>query len=357
MKKLLFLLALFSPLASFAEGPIFGGNMPPIRPKHVAEDSPQFDLALSYLKAGDIARVSTIAWEVQWDPNGDCDFRGINAAIRKLADNGVTGLWLLQPTPYPTSPWYKTSWSNWFMPSREVWPDVVKLDTTIALHIISETAKVSKEKPLLQLWNEPEGKKPGGSSTSKYGEWDPQLHELLYLLVKDLRANGILKSQIVGPAMSSFGESKKAESAEFLSMMPPSNFDWLSECGYRDCHIRLSASWAHGNLDQIRGGFQANLDWVTWVNSRLKWPDEQKVLVSEFYITPGDVGMPIGTDMYPFHAIAFDALKASSFSHVMAWGLRPGESERKTDPWAQFGGVGDSLTKWREAGGSKSRNL
>jgi hypothetical protein len=351
MKKLLSLLVLLAPLACLADGPVFGGNMPALRPKHVAEDTTQFDLALSFLKPGDIARVSTLAWEVQWDPKVECDFTGIDAAIKKLADKGVTGLWLLQPTPHPTSLWYKTNWSNWFMPSREIWPDVVKMDTKIALHIIAETAKLTKDKPLLQLWNEPEGKKPGGSSTSKYGEWDPQLHELLYLLVKDLRAHDIPKSQIVGPAMSSFGEGKREETAEFLSMMPPSNFDWLSECGYRDCHIRLSASWAHGNLDQIRAGFQASLDWVTWVTSKLKWPADQQVLVSEFYVTPGDVGMPIGTDMYPFHAIAFDLLKASKFTHVMAWGLRPGESESTTDPWAHFGGMGDSLSKWRAANG------
>ena len=321
-----------------------------MRPGHVEEDSIQFDLALTYLQAGDVARVQTIAWEVLWDPKGKYNFNGIDSAIKKMAKKGVKPLWMLQPTPYPSSPWYKSPWKNWFMPPREVWDKIVIMNTTIALHILSETKKVSSETPLFQLWNEPQGGKPGGSNSSKYGEWSPDLHELLFALVTDLRAHDIPKSQIIGPAASSFGESRRSETAEFLSMMPPKQFDWLSQCGFRACHIRFSAGGAGGNPEKVKAGFQASLDWVNWVNSKLTWPAEQKVIVTEFYVTPGDVGVPIASDMTKYHAIAFDLLRESDFSHVVAWGLRPNENDNATDPWSRFGGLGDSLVKWRTDG-------
>lgn len=325
--------------------------MPAIRPAHVQDDAPEFDKALAYLKPGDVARVQTIAWEILWDPKGSYNFAGVDTAIKKMAEKGVKPLWLLQPTPHPSSPWYQGKWKDWFLPSREIWPGVVKMNTTIAQHIVAETKKDGGEEPLLQIWNEPEGGKPGGSNSTKFGEWSDDLHELLYLLVKDLRAKGIPKSQLVGPAISSFGENRRAESAEFLSMMPPATFDWLSECGYRACHIRLSASWAKGDVAEIRRGFQLSLDWAKWVDSKFHWPSGQQAIVTEFYVTPGDAGVPIGTNMYPFHSIAFDLLKASSFSYVVAWGLRPDEANKAGDPWAHFGGIGDSLVKWRETGG------
>jgi hypothetical protein len=348
MKTLFALLTFICPILSLAGGPVFGGNLPAIRPKHVREDSPQFDLALSYLKPGDVARVQTLAWEILWDPAGPYELRGVDTAIKKMAEKRVKPLWLLQPCPFPTSPWYQSGWKDWWMPSRELWPKIVKMNTTIVQHIISETAKVSTEKPLFQLWNEPEAGKPGGSANTKFGEWAPELHELLFALVTDLRAKEVPKEQIIGPAISSFGEGRRSETAEFLSMMPPSEFDWLSECGYRACHVRLSANWAKGNLAEIKRGFQASLDWVNWVNSKFKWPADQQVILTEFYVTPGDCGVPVGSDMFPFHQIAFDLLKASSFSHVVGWGLRPDEKDSATDPWARFGGLGDSLVKWRE---------
>ncbi len=350
MKRLFFFLIFLCPVLALASGPVFGGNLPALRPSHVAEDTPQFDLALSYLKAGDVARVQTLAWEVLWDPTGAYDFRGIDAMIHKLAEKGVNTVWLLQPTPHPTSPWYSSGWSDWFMPKRQIWPGLVRMDTAITLHIISETKKVSSLVPLFQLWNEPQGGKPGGSSKGKKGEWSPEIHELLFALVTDLRANGVPKAQIIGPAVSSFGEGRASEVTEFETMMPPSEFDWLAECGYRAVHIRLSTGGAAGNPARVKGGFKATLAVVTRVNGQYPWPKDQKVIVTEFYITPGDVGVPIGTDMSPFHEIAFDLLKASGFSHVLAWGLRPDEKDSPTDPWSQFGGIGDSLVKWRAGG-------
>ena len=347
MKKLLAYLCFMLPFSIAAAQPTFGGNMPALRSTHLREDAPQFDLALSYLHPGDVARASCLSWEVLWDPKGTYDFRGIDMAMRKMAAKGVTPIWILQPTPYPTSLWYSTPWNDWFMPRRDLWPDIVKMDTTIALHIVSETQKISSIAPIFQLWNEPEGGKPGGSVTSVNGEWCPDLHELLFYLVKDLRANGIPKSQIIGPAISSFGESKRSETAEMMSAMPPPQFDWLSECGYRAYHIRLMAGWAHGDLTQVAAGFKASLDWVNWLNGRMKWPADQKIMVTEFYVTPGDVGLPIGVDMYPYHKAAFEALKASNFTSVVGWGLRPVETDNPLDPFTVYGGLGTSLVKWR----------
>jgi hypothetical protein len=83
------------------------------------------------------------------------------------------------------------------------------------------------------------------------------------------------------------------------------------------------------------------------VDKGFAWPKDQKVAVTEFYVTPGDVGVSIGTDMSKYHATVFDLLKESAFSFVTAWGLRPDEKDKSTDPWSHFGGLGDSLVKWR----------
>lgn len=341
-------LAFLLSATGLAEGPVFGGNLPAIRPGHVGEDSVQFDLALSYLQPGDVARVQTVAWEVLWDPKGPYDFRGIDTAIKKMAEKGVTPLWLLQPCPYPSSAWYKTAWKDWWMPSREVWRDVVKMNTKIARHIVQETQDALGEKPLFQLWNEPQKGKPGGSNSGKSGEWHADLHELLFLLATDLRAVGITKSQIVGPAISSFGEGASTESTELSSMMPPKEFDWLSLCGYRDLHVRLSAGGANGDLALVKAGMKASLNHAITAQKQNKWPSGQQVMVTEFYVTPGDVGVPVGTDMSKFHAIAFDLLKEAPFTHIVAWGLRPDEKDAPNNAWAHFGGVGDSLVKWRK---------
>lgn len=347
MKRLLFVFCLLVGYVQALAGPTLGGNLPALRPAYTATDESNFDLALSYLQAGDVARVPAIEWEVLWDPKGEYNFRGIDEAVKKMAEKGVIPLWGLQPCPYTSSPWYTKPWSNWWLPKRELWPDIVRMNTHVVLHIINESRKYRSPSPMFQIWNEPEGGKPGGSTTSKYGEWVPELHELLFLLVKDLRANRIFKSQIVGPAASSFGENRRSETAEFLSIIPPKKFDWLSECGYRAFHIRLSAPGAGGNAEKVRAGFKASLDWFRWVDSRLTWPKGQRMLVSELYITPGDVGVPIGANMGTFHEIAFDLMKDMPFDFVAAWGLRPSEQDAPGNPYLQYGGVGESLRRWR----------
>lgn len=349
-RQLAFTVFPFLTAAAYAQ-PILGGNLPPLRPGYQAKDVSQFDLALSYLEEGDIARVQAIEWEVLWDPKGDYNFRGIDLAIQKMAEKKVLPLWQLQACPYPSSPWYSKPWSDWWLPSRTIWPKVVEMNTHIVQHIVNETKKYTNQVPMFQIWNEPEGGKPGGSSTSRYGEWKPELHELLYLLIKDLRSKGITKSQLVGPAVSSFGENRRSETAEYLSMMPPKKFDWLSECGYRDVHIRLSAPGANGNLDKARAGFQASLDWFKWVDSRFTWPKGQKIMASELYVTPGDVGVAINSDMTKYHEMAFDVLKASPFAYVAVWGLRPDEADAPNNTYLRYGGFGKALQKMRNAGG------
>lgn len=350
MKRFLIASCLFASCAQALAEPILGGNLPALRPAFTSTDEQKFDSALSYLDAGDVARVPAIEWEVLWDPKGDYNFRGIDSAIQKMAEKGVVPLWQLQPCPATSSPWYARPWANWWLPKRDLWPEIVKMNTHVVLHIINESRKYRTPTPLFQIWNEPEGGKPGGSTTSRFGEWVPELHELLFMLVKDLRANRLSKSQIVGPAVSSFGENRRSETAEFLSIIPPKRFDWLSECGYRAVHLRLSAPGAAGNPEKVRAGFKASLDWFTWVDSRLAWPKGQRVIVSEMYVTPGDAGVPIGANMSTFHEIAFDLIKDMPFAYVAAWGLRPEEQDAPGNPYLQYGGMGDSLRKWRGRG-------
>lgn len=327
--------------------PTLGGNLPPLRPSYTTLDEQQFDLALSYLRPGDVARIPALEWEVAWSPSMAYNYRGIDRAVQKLAIKGIVPMWILQPCPAPNSPWYSNIWPDWWMPSRDLWQPIVRMNTTIATHIATETRKYNTFTPLFQLWNEPAGGKPGGSIMSKYGEWSPGIHELLYLLVTDLRLNQILKSQIVTPAISAFGENRRSETSEYLSMMPPKTFDWLSECGLRDCHLRLSAPAAHGDINLVRTGFQASLDWYKWVDARFTWPVGQIPIVSELYVTPGDCDVPIGTPLYQYHAAALDLMKASSFRYVSLWGLRPVETDVPGNPYETYGGFGDSLVRWR----------
>ncbi len=333
--------------AALAIGTVLGGNLPALRPTYTPADEANFDLALSYLRPGDTARVPSIEWEIAWGPKSIYNYRGVDAAIHKMASKGITPIWLLTPCPAPNSPWYPMVWPDWWLPSRSIWTSVVSMNSTVVQHIVAETSKSNGSAPLFQLWNEPQGGKPGGSITSKFGEWAPSLHELLYRMVMDMRSKGIPKSQIVGPAVSSFGESGRTQAAEFASMMPPPNFDWLSECGYRDCHLRLSAAGSRGDVTKVQAGFKASLDWYLWLDSRYTWPVGQQTIVSELYVTPGDCEVPIGTDMYPYHAIALNLLKASNFRYAALWGLRPGEADDPTNPWLVYGGFGDSLVKWR----------
>jgi len=130
-------------------------------------------------------------------------------------------------------------------------------------------------------------------------------------------------------------------------MWPPKIYDWISECGYRDCHLRLSAPGSFGNLTAVRNGFKASLDWYKWVDARFPWPEGQQTIVSEVYVTPGDCEVPIITPMYPYHAIAFDLLKTSSFRYMTVWGLRPIETDVPGNPYETYGGWGSSLLKWR----------
>jgi hypothetical protein len=338
----------FAAFSSAQQGPpTFGGNLPAMRPTYTAQDESNFNLALSYLQPGDMARIPAVEWEVLWDPKGQYNFRGIDAAIKKLAAKDVKQLWVLQPCPYPASPWYKGGWSDWWLPKRDLWPDIVKMNTKIVRHIIDETKKYTSVKPLFQVWNEPEGGKPGGSTTTQFGEWKPEFHELLYKLVKDLRAQKIPKELLVGPAVSSFGESRRSETAEFLSMMPPKDLDWLSECGYRACHLRLSAPGAGGDPAKVKAGFQKSLDWYRWIDSKFTWPAGQKVILSELYVTPGDVGVKIDANMSQFHSIAFDLIDDQPFAYVLPWGLRPGEQDAPDNAYLRYGGFGDSMRKWR----------
>ena len=359
MKKITILLLLSFLIVSKGLAQTFGGNLPALRPAYTTDDEKQFDLALSYIKPGNVSRVATIFWEVNWFPNQIPNYRGIDAAIQKMVNKNVIPLFLLMPTPYPYSPWYANGWNDWWLPSRLVWNDAIKANTAMALHIrqtwiddsMSLYHKVSKSnQPLFQIWNEPEAGKPGGSITSVYGEWTDTLHEYLYLMTTDLIVNKIPKTQIVGPAISCLGENGIAVSAELLSCKPPVQFDWLSLCGYRAYHLRFDAPGANGDVNLVKQGFIKYINYLLWIDSKLGFPADQKLIMTEYYITPGNCGVPIGTDMYPYHVAAFEALKQSGFKHTVAWGLRDGEADDPNNPYAYYGGVGKSLQRWQNGG-------
>ena len=66
MKKITILLLLSFLIVSTGLAQTFGGNLPALRPAYTTDDETQFDLALSYIKPGNVARVATIFWEVNW---------------------------------------------------------------------------------------------------------------------------------------------------------------------------------------------------------------------------------------------------------------------------------------------------
>jgi hypothetical protein len=351
MKTLFAIFALI--LASAGFGQAFGGNLPSLRPNYTTADEVQFDLALSYLETGQVARASTVPHEVLWNPVDQPNFRGLDAMIVKMKAKGVVPLFLLMPCPYPSSPWYAPPHNDWWLPRPEVWDKAIALNVTIVKRIQAAWRSPSltsrDSRPLYQLWNEPAKGKPGGSITSVYGEWTDRLHEFLFKIATSLKAAGISKSQIVGPAISTLGESTYATTSELLSSTPPDNLNWSALCGYRSYHLRFGASWSKGDSVEIRRAFQFNIDNLYWVDSKLRHPSGQKIMLTEFYVSPADCGVAIGTDMYPFHSIVFDLLSKSKFTHAVAWGLRPGETDEPGNPWLTYGGVGDSLVKWLAA--------
>lgn len=346
MKKLALLVLAF---ASMAHGQMFGGNLPPLGPNSTAADEAQFDLALSYLQPGNVARCQTIFWEVNWNPAQAPNYVGIDKAIRRMAIKRVQPLFLMIPCPYPTSPWYTPAHDDWWLPRRDVWPTIIQKNMEMAQHIDALWKTVSIDKritPFYQLWNEPGKGKPGASNKTVFGEWSDDLHELLYKLAKGMQDGGIARSQMIGPAVSTLGENTYNTMGELLSCKPPTLYNWMNLVGYRAYHLRFGASWANGDVNEVKRAFKFNLDNLMWVDSKMEFPKVQKIMFTEWYVTPADCGVPINADMSAYHAVVFDLLKTSKISYYAAWGLRPGESDAPGNPWLTYGGVGPSYLKW-----------
>lgn len=331
-----------------------GGNLSGLRPTYTAEDLVRAEQSASYLKPGAIARCQTIFWEVFWSPNDNGNYRGIDKLIDIMAKRKLKPLFLLSPTPYPSSPWYaNNAHSDWWVPARSSWPQILKRTDSLITHI-QERCKATKMVPMYQLLNEPAGRltnppignKPGGSNRTEFGEWHPDLHEFMFGIVQVLKNRSVPRSSIVAPAISCVNEGTKRESTEWLSSVPPPQFDWLSECGYRAFNFRFSAGWATDpktRLAEITKGFTWCANYLEWCNKQNPAKVDQRVLLTEVYVTPADCGTFIGDDLNPYRKIVLDLCRAKKWKPIV-WGLLPDEADVPGNPWFFFGGWGDFLS-------------
>lgn len=346
----------FGQISTLNIGDGIGGNIPPLRPGYTTDDLTQTRLALSYLQRGSVARTSAIFWEIFWTPDPNAgNYRGIDQYITECNSKMVVPLILLSPTPYPASPWYSgTGFSDWWLPSRSVWSDIMKCTDALIKHI--QTLK-SNRQVMYQLMNEPAGRminpylneKPGGSNATVFGEWTPAIHEFMFDLVGVLQANNVSKPLIVAPAISCVGENNKREATEWLSSLPPVEFDWLSACGVRAFHMRFSAGWAtdpNTRLSEVTRGFTNCADYLAFCISQRPSLKDQSVMLTEMYVTPGDCGTFIGDNLDPYRKIALDLVAKYRWTPVV-WGLRPYEADVPGNPWLFYGGWGDYLIRRR----------
>lgn len=334
-------------------GETLSGNIHGLRPSFSVSDRAQAELSASYLKPGAIARTSTIFWEVYWSPNPKAgDFRGINAIIDIMAAHKLRPLFLLQPSPYPSSPWYAgQTWTDWWCPPRSSFESIFNCTAQLVDHIENQ-CKEKGLSPMYQLLNEPAGRltnpflaaKPGGSNRTEFGEWHPDLHELAFGIVQVLKGRGVDRDRIVAPAISCVGEGSKREATEWLSSVPPPQFNWSAECGYRAFHVRLSAGWATNpatRLSEVTRGFTWCAEYLAFCDkARPPGSSPQKVLITELYVTPGDCGLEIGDDLDPYRTIALKLCRDKGWTPIV-WGLLPGETDGPGNKWLTYGGWGD----------------
>ena len=258
------------------------------------------------------------------------------------------------PAPHPTSGWYSPvkNRDGWWLPNEELIPKIAEKTDVMIKHILT-VCKELKLNPLFQLWNEPAGKagnignKPGGSSTSRYGEWTLTLHKLLFEVSKVLRANKIPVSKIISPALSCIGDANMQEVSKVLTWKPPTQYNWLNNCGMVPTHLLFKAGWATNpatRLSEVTRGFGLSMEYYKYFVKNLNLAKSKKVVITEFYVTPGSSGVQTidnPKQLDPFRTIAFDLLAKEKITSYV-YGIS-NEADVLGNFWLTYGGWGNWL--------------
>lgn len=339
-----------------------GGNIGGLRPAFTDNDVAILTKKINYLKEGSLVRLQTIFWEIFWSPNDQGNFAGLDRALDIIMAKKMIPILMLAPCPYPDSLWYNHDHHDWWLPRKDVWPKIFeKLD--ILVKRVNAKYSNSKIKPMFQISNEPTGKcinpplgeKPGGSNSTLMGEWHKDFHEFFYGIATVLKNNKVLNNNIISPAISCVQEGTMQEIAEWKSMTPPDQFNWMKYCGYRAYHVRFRAGWATDpktRLGEVTRGFKFTMDYLDW-SDKSKFPATpasslsvtgaaaQKIILTEFYVTPGDCGCQFSDDLNPFRQIALNLINEKGWAATV-WGLAD-EADVPGNIWLSYGGWGDFL--------------
>ena len=331
-------------------------NIGGLRPNYTEKEYAEFISKLEHLVPGSSVRFSSIFHEIFWSPEDLGNFKGLDKVLEICRDRQLQPLVLVMPAPHPTSGWYKTvkNRDGWWLPNEELIPKIAE-KTDVMIKRILVKCKELKIEPTWQLWNEPAGRagnigeKPGGSSTSKYGEWTLTLHKLLFEVSKVLRANKVPVSKIMSPAISCIGDKNIQEVSEVLTWKPPTEFNWVNNCGIMAYHLFFRAGWAQDpktRLVEVTRGFGGSMDYFKYFVTNLRLPKSKKIVITEFYVTPGMCGVLTTANpeqLDPFRTIAFDLLaqeKITSFVYGIG-----NEDDMPGTYWLFYGGWGQWLKR------------
>ncbi|MBS1702928.1 MAG: hypothetical protein JST12_14785 [Armatimonadetes bacterium] len=322
-----------------------GGNIGVIRPAHVAQDFPAVVDAASFIASGAEVRVDPALHECDWGPSTPFDFRSVDAFVSVIKAHKFRSIWPVALCPHPSSLWH--AGPDWWMPDASVWPKLIDVEKEYVQHVEDALRSSGCSPPTWEIWNEGDGLalnppmpvKPGGSSSTQFGEWDPRLHKLLKLETTMLRSIGIPTSRIATPALSAFRESREAPA--LLSAIPPKDSDWLSDCGVVQIHALFTASYAT-TFDQAKAGFSSCLDRIDFLVSHMPGYAGKSVLASEVYVTPYGCGrLPIDADLTAYRRLAVDLMRSKRW-RICVWGLLP-DPPSVTDPGSRYGPWGPSI--------------
>jgi hypothetical protein len=340
-------------------------NIGGLRPNYTEKEYAEFISKLENLVPGSSVRFSTIFHEIFWNPEDLGNFKGLDKVLEICRDRQLQPLVLVMPAPHPTSGWYKTikNRDGWWLPNEELIPKIAEKTDVLVKRVLAK-CKEFKLVPTWQLWNEPAGKafstvtghnlgnKPGGSSTSKYGEWTLTLHKLLWEISKVLRNNKIPTSKIMSPAFSCIGDGNIQEVSEVLTWTPPSEYNWQKNCGVIAAHLFFRAGWAQDpktRTTEVTNGFNASMNYFKYFVANLRLPRSKKIVITEFYVTPGMCGVLTTANpeqLDPFRTIAFDLLAKENITSFV-YGIGD-ENDSPGTYWLAYGGWSQWLKRKNE---------
>jgi hypothetical protein len=322
-----------------------GGNIGAIG----AHGNDGFYERLAMLQPGDVARLSVLFHEIFWfkDP-ASWEFKEVVEMLTACKKAKVIPVIQVTCAFHPFSEWYQGSnWNQWWLIREDLWPNAYVCAEEL-LKVIQKTAADLKMEFFYQIHNEPSKGKPGGTDLTPHaGAWNEAHHRFWFGLCP-IVAKYVKKEHIVGPARSCFLEGGGGYNclAEMATCIPPKTADWRVFCGIPHVrHIRLSASWAAGNLALFEAGIRDELDLLFSSQHLTEW-----FAITELYVSIGDTGKQLGADTTQEKMIALKVIsEIKNLKFVCLWGMKDVESDPGLEgsTWFQYGGWGKALAQYR----------